>query len=116
MYSVDQLLASATLFVTVMGVVLSWLLEKAPAVKDLWAKIPTGWKPWALFLFIELVSVVPVFAHCLGATGWVMEILNWVPSVACSLNIGVFALAIRFVTFTTSQFVFFKILDGTNDK
>lgn len=118
----EQVLGGLVVFNAVMGAVVSFLLARFPRLKELWK----GWKPFlgklgpgeikplAILVGIEVVAVLPVLLACVGAPGYVLEWMRWIPDLSCGARPAWFGLAVGFSAWATGQaayFKFFKVQD-----
>ena len=93
------------------GGIVSFLLDRWPMLKGLWDKVGTNWKPPVLFLFMELVAVLPLLLKLAGAPEWLLNAMIWMPAwLAPTWEGFLFALVVGFIAYASSQTIYFKAL------
>lgn len=108
-YSIELAISLAGILATVGGAIISILLEKWPALRNLWDKVPSSWKPVVLFFGFQVLAPLPLLAKLAGAPEWSYTIMRWVPTWAQpTAESFVFAAVVGIVAFLSSQTVYFK--------
>lgn len=111
MFDLQEFTLAVAAYIAVFGVVLSWLLEKVPGIKTWWKeKVPKAWKPWILWLTMEVIAILPVPLVCVGSLDGLVGLVKWVPDIACDFNSILFSSLVGLMAYATSQMTFFKLL------
>lgn len=98
------------------GGIVSFLLDRWPKLNGWWKQLGSDWKPPILFLFMELVAVLPLLLKMAGAPEWLLDAMVWIPVwLAPTWDGFLFALVVGFIAYTASQATYFKVLGRGRD-